>query len=332
MSINTISEEELIIYVGDSQVTEKQPLKQAVIEFWTWLYSSFPNATIIHGGDFFECSSHHHELVHQMLELILKFKKFILVTGNHDVSYMKGNILKPFQLHTNIIVYEQKTIFEENGIKFIALPHINYKEKVYEEITNEEIGNDIDYSICHFEPIQESFDKKSGVELQFKVNTAHIFSHIHRHREFIDNFGNKVLIAGGVVPIKNGEEDWEKNVYIIKKGSYEKIKVPQYFTYETIEYGETPSKDTNILNVIEAPSKQAVYEMYKKYNIRQEGIKLKRTDVNKKQLTIEDVKNTFEGDNLLAPFIKFSEEESDIKTEVYDECILRLSKTYEEVK
>ena len=64
----------MIIYVGDSQVTEKQPLKQSIVNFWNWLYENYPEATIIHGGDFFEASSHHHSLVNEMLELILKLK------------------------------------------------------------------------------------------------------------------------------------------------------------------------------------------------------------------------------------------------------------------
>lgn len=264
----------MIIYVGDSQISEKEPLKQGVVTFWDWLYSTYPDATIIHGGDFFEKSNHHHSLVDQMLGIILKFKDIHIVVGNHDKSQTFGCILETFKRHPNIKVYDDLTFFKVEGINFIALPYKGSKNKEYENIKNESLIEEVDYSVCHFEPIQESFNKQTGVELKFNPKIAHIFSHIHRHREFIDNYGNKVLIAGGVVPIKNGEQDWEKNVYVLEKKGYSKIKVPQIFTYETIEYGSFPANKNNILNVIKAPSVPSVHSMYKDYYIREEGIEL----------------------------------------------------------
>jgi hypothetical protein len=248
--------------------------------------------------------------------MLSQFKDFRIINGNHDQSARLGSILLPLRQHDNITVYDNECEIVIDDIKLLILPFKNsYRD--YENLEIEDYR--FDYSINHFTPIQEAFSNE-GVELKFKVNTAHIFNHIHRHREFVDNFGNKVLITGSIMDTRFGEQDWEKNIYRVFKSSYDKIEVPKFFTHETVSYGQEPSSKMNIVNVIDAPSKQMVYEKYKDYYIRDAGIKLLRTENTK-----ESFKHEFESANILEKFKKYSQE-NNLSKEVSEECSSRLSR------
>jgi hypothetical protein len=302
-----------IIFVADIHCQNKNPHRTATLDFLKWLLENYKEDIIISGGDIFDKSSIHHDLVDEVVSILKQFKDFRIVAGNHEISSKLGNILKPLRHHNNIIIYYEKTEFEIDEIKFIALPSSESKEKSYEQIQGT-----WDYSLCHFMPIQESFGN-GGIELKFKVNVAHLFAHVHRHREFTDNFGNKVLIGGSVVNYRYGEQDWEKNIYRIDKNGYEKIKVPQFFTYETIEFGQEPSNPNNIINIKNATSWEAVHERYKNCYIREEGIEYIKTDN-----TIQIENTTFEDSTLKQKFKFFAvdrglpEEESRVCFEYID--------------
>jgi hypothetical protein len=301
-----------IIFVADIHVQNKEPHRIATLKFLKWLLENYKNDIILQGGDLFDKSSVHHDLVDEVIEILKQFKDFRLVNGNHEISSKLGNILKPLRHHNNITVYYEKTEFEINGIKFIALPSSESKEKSYEEIKET-----YDYSVCHFMPIQESFGN-GGIELKFKA--THLFSHIHRYREFIDNFRNKCLIAGAVVSTKYGEQDWEKNIYKIDKNGYEKIKVPQFFIYETIEFGQEPSSSNNILNIKNATSWEAVYEKYKRCYIREEGVEFVKTEGN-----LEFEQKEFEGSSLKQKFNIFQLDRG-LSKEVSEKCFEYIDK------
>jgi len=302
------------IHVGDIHCKEKQPFKQASLNFLNWLLENYKEETIIQGGDFFDSSSHQHKYMDEIIQIISQFKDFRIINGNHDQSARLGSILFPLRQHKNITIYDG--IFEIiiDDINLILLPFQNsYKD--YENLKVEDYR--FDYSINHFTPIQEAFSNE-GIELKFKVNTAHIFNHIHRHREFIDNFGNNVLITGSIMDTRFGEQGWEKNIYRVSKESYEKISVPQFFTYETVSYGEVPESKDNIINVIDAPNKKLVFEKYKEYYIREAGIKLLRTEN-----TQGTFKQEFESTNILQKFKKYSIDKA-LSKEVSEECSSRL--------
>jgi len=301
-----------IIYCGDIQIQNKEPYKSSCLSFLTWLLENYKDDIILQGGDLFDKSSMNHDIVDNVIEIITKFKDFRIISGNHEISDKMGNILKPLRHHRNIKIYYEKTEFEIEGIKFIALPSLNHHEKEYGNIQGS-----WDYSLCHFEPIQESFNN-SGIELKFKA--THLFSHIHRYREFIDNFKNKVLIAGSVINYRYGEQDWEKNIYKITKEKYEKIKVPFYFTYETLEYGQMPSNKNNILHIKNVPSWEALYKIYKEYNIREEGIEFIKTENDIKLDSTE-----FESSDLKQKFSIFAVDKG-LTKEVSDLCFQYIDK------
>ena len=304
-----------IINVGDIQAQNKEPHRSSCLKFLQWLLENFRDDIIIQGGDLFDRSSLPHDLINEILDILLQFKDFRIVSGNHEISDRLGNILKPLQHHKNLTIYTEKTEFEINGISFIALPSLLHNEK--EEY--EAIEGNWDYSLCHFTPIQESFGDE-GIELKFKVNVAHLFAHIHRHREFIDNFGNKILITGSVINYRYGEQDWEKNIYKINKNGYEKIKVPLFFTYETIEFGDQPANLNNILNIKNVPSWEILYKKYGKYFIRREGLEFIKTDDN---LTFD--RQEFEYSDLIKKF-KIYSIDAGLPKNVEEKCFYYIDK------
>jgi hypothetical protein len=259
----------MIIFVGDLHCKEESPYRESCISFLNWLYDNYGDATILHGGDLFDSSSHHHDLVHEVVTIVSKFKDFRIITGNHDRSGRLGNIIKPFSNYKNITVYEKKEEVSIEGIDFLILP---YRKADLPEYSS--IEGVWDYSLSHITPIQEAFGDE-GTELRFKARVAHVFAHIHRYRKYVDNFGNNCLIAGSVVNTRYGEQDWEKNIYVIQKHEYIRVPVPQTFTYETIEFGSFPINPSNILNIVNAPDKNSVFNVYKNYHIRESGIEIK---------------------------------------------------------
>lgn len=273
----------MIIFFTDLHCQENEPHREACLSFLDNLYKNHKDDTIICGGDLFHQSSHHHNLVYDVLEKIKKFKDFRIVVGNHEISRKLGNILLPLKHHSNITIYDEQKEDVIEGISFIFLPSKPHKEKIYEQI------NGIwDYSISHFEPIQESFINE-GIELKFKTNVCHLFGHIHKHNEYKDNHNNNILIAGSCISTRYGEQDWKKYYYILHKDKYEKILIKETFTYEDIEYGNFPINKNNILNIKNAPSFDSVYDLYKDYYIRKEGIEINRVQNN--SITIVETTN-----------------------------------------
>jgi hypothetical protein len=304
-----------IIVVGDIQIQNQEPQRSSCLKFLQWLLENHKDDTILQAGDFFDKSSIHHNLTDEVLEILMQFKDFRILSGNHDFSDRLGNILKPWRHYNNITIYTKQTEFEIDGISFIVLPSLPYNEK--EEY--EKIEGQWDYSICHFTPIQEAFGGE-GIELKFKTNIAHLFAHIHRHREFIDNFGNKALITGSVINYRYGEQEWEKNIYKITKEGYEKIKVPFFFTYETLEFGQEPSDPNNILNIKEVPSWEELHKKYGNYNIRREGLEFIQTEEN---LTFD--RKEFEHSDLAQKFNIFSID-AGIPKNVEERCYYYINK------
>jgi len=291
----------MIIFCGDLHCKEESPFRESSLNFLNWLYDNYKDATIIQGGDLFDSSSHHHDLVFEVISIISKFKDFRILSGNHGISHRLGHILKPFDNYPNITVYNELSEVEIEGIKFIILP---FKRSESDLHVYREIKGVWDYSLSHLTPIQESFGDE-GIELSFKPRVAHVFAHIHRHREYTDNFGNNCLIAGSVVNTRHGEQDWGKYIFELSKNSYKKIEVPQLFTYENIEFGEFPENKNNILNIFNAPDKDSASELYKDYHIRDSGIAIKDAQNSN---NVKDI--NFNKDSIISKYIEFCQLEA----------------------
>lgn len=286
----------MIIYFGDLHIKEIEPHRTASIQFLNWLKDNYKDDTIICGGDLFNSSLINHNLVLEVITILKQFKDFRIFSGNHDMSSKKiGNILLPISSYDNITIYRKQKEIKIDDINFIILPNTYSENKEYENIKGE-----WDYSLNHFTPIQEAFGDE-GIELKFNVKVSHIFSHIHRHNIYKDNYNNNILIAGSVINTRHGEQDWKKYIYKLEKDKYEKIEVPYFFTYKTIEYGEEIEKNNDIYNVINAPSIPSVLEKYKNNYIREEGIELILLNENEQKEN-----NCIEKNSLKKDFVIFS--------------------------
>jgi len=108
----------------------------------------------------------------------------------------------------------------------------------------------------------------------------------HTPTEFISHNNNHYVI-GVPLPTRYGEHEHEHVIYEITD-HIEKIKVPNYFTYEDIEYGEMPNNKNNIYNIKNAPSHQLVKSTYKDYYIRDEGIEYIENEEELKDVVIDE--------------------------------------------
>jgi hypothetical protein len=302
-----------IIYVADLHLSEKEPYKTATINVLKYLLEHYKDDIIIQGGDLFDSSRHSHDFVYEVTQLLLQFSDIRLLQGNHDQSYALGSILKSLKHHKNITVYKDIIKEEINDINFQIIPYQygDLKEKC------ESIAEECDYSLSHIMPIQEAFNNE-GIELKFKANVAHIFAHVHRYREFKDNFGNPCLIAGISSMHRHGEQDWENNIYELQKDKFIKIPIPKFMDIKTIQYGDKVSDKNVLYNVENAPDMNSVYEMYKDFYIRREGVTYKQSEE-------KNFKNFSLDNNLITGWTDCAEEEG-MDTDIFNEGIKQIER------
>jgi len=283
-----------IVVVSDIHAKTEEPYRSAINKFFKWLLESYniKETAFIFLGDMFDMSLPHNE-VRDEITSYLKKMDAIIITGNHDTSKRNGNSLLSLKHHSNIIVYEKETEFELCGFHCLALPH-QYDMKHYPELTGE-----YDFVFTHITPKGCSADFGDGVELKVKAKYF-IHGHIHVSQKI-----NNHIIPGVPLPTRHGEHLFKPTITIISgDASLLDVLVPEYFTYETIEYGTMPKTKNNILNIIKAPSVQQVYDMYNGYYIRKEGIELELIGDNK------DQKVSFERGSIIDKFIKYVDEQN----------------------
>ena len=266
-----------IIVIGDIHFkTEPKPFHDGLMKlFYEHLIPEYGNCKIILTGDVLDSASKvRWDLYDEMINIFSKFKEVHINLGNHDYSDTVGNSLKPLNRLSNIQIYDKETEVEINGLKFLFLPyqHLDYMQKVY---TNYKWEGD--YVITHIAPPNTSFGIGEIALMDIKVNYAIIHGHIHTHSKFSDTNNNMNIILGVPQTTRNLEQNAIKHICLIdtNKGDYQLKQLPIYFTIQDIEYGEFPENRNNLLNIKNAPSKKAVFDMYKEYFIRLEGIECK---------------------------------------------------------
>lgn len=312
MSKNT-GEYMSIIIVGDLHLKQKEPFFQVSKQFLNWLDENYREQEMVFAGDIFDSSSPMWIVYKEFKEFLMKRKNYTyIVKGNHDTSKNKGCSLSAFNLIDNVIVYEDYQEVKIQNHKFLILPFI-YDYKSFQGLSGE-----YDFIFTHLMPKEFQFGDE-GVEFS-KLKGKFIHGHHHIRADFQDRFNNEHIIVGVPYETRNGEAQPHRIIEIKNDKSICEIDVPLFFTHETISYGQEPSNKMNIINVIDAPSKQLVYEKYKEYYIRDTGIKLLRTENTK-----ESFKHEFESANILEKFKKYSQE-NNLSKEVSEECSSRLSR------
>jgi hypothetical protein len=210
----------------------------------------------------------------KVISYLLQFKEVHIVTGNHDRSDQIGNSLLPLKHFRTIYVYEDVVEVYIEGILFLMLPFQGLdKMKEYPSIKKE-----YDYVVTHIAPPGTSWGI-GEIDLNLTVKKAIINGHIHNYKTWKDKLGNTQYLIGTPQCTRNLEQkDERKGIEInCKTKDYTLIDLPVFYTIEDIEYGNEPTSKNNLLNIKNAPSVVAVYEKYKGYNIRHEGIQILRT-------------------------------------------------------
>ncbi len=298
-----------MIVVGDLHIKRKEPYFSAITSFLYWLIGKYNNETILFLGDLYDSSSPHGDIEEFIASWLKQFKEVHIITGNHDYSKKSGNALLQLRQHPNISVYTDITeiIIEEKKCLLLPFKYGNIKEE-YESLTGT-----YDYIFTHITPLECAF-KDEGIQLNLRGTYIH--GHTHMQKFFVDDIGNNHHVLGVPIPTRHLEEQQPHAVMSISKdGSHDSILVPQTFTYETIEFGDEPENKNNILNILNAPSMNNVYESYKGYFIREEGVTIKIDDTD---CDIEETINI--NDDIKSVFMDYSKEKA-LPKEIVNCCL-----------
>jgi DNA repair exonuclease SbcCD nuclease subunit len=292
-----------MIVISDLHTKLKEPFYSSIKQFLTHIADTYPDQEILQLGDFFDSSTVHSNVLYEIIEIVKRYKKLHIVQGNHSVSRRMGSLLEPLKHYSNIRVYDNLTEIEIENHKCLMVPWIYNSKEEYEKIEWEG-----DYAFFHVTNEEDSFGNE-GINTD-KIKAYQIFGHTHTKRMVINNKVSK-YIMGVNIPTKNLEIsnpymmiDSEKNIACIEP--------PRYFSYQTLNYGEFPENKDNILNITGAPSFTSVFEMYKGYNVRKEGIEILRTE-NEEQIE----NNTFELGTMIEKFSIYSNNRK-LPKEVHD--------------
>lgn len=280
-----------MVVISDLHCKNEEPFLSSIKQFLEYLIKIYPDEEFIHLGDLWDSSSPFSRMEYEIVSIIKKAKKWHQLSGNHDQSRRASNALFPMINIDNIIVYDKATEVEIEGFKCLVLPWIRNAKEVCEQI--EWKG---DYCFNHLTNKEDSFNGEF-VDLS-KVNAYKIYGHTHTRRDL----GKDGYVMGVNLPTRNLEI---ANPFIkinAKEKTIEYIDPPKYFEYQTLNYGEFPENKNNILNIKQAPSYPSVYEMYKGYYIRKEGIEILRTEND------FDSNVVFETGNIIDKFNKYAKE------------------------
>jgi predicted phosphodiesterase len=283
-----------MICVGDLHLKKTEPYFSAQKQFLNWLNENYSDITLVLIGDIFDSAPHH--------DLLYEFKSFLkkrnsstfIIQGNHDFSYKSGLYLKSFDLMDNVFVYFEPTEVFIDKYKCLMLPHKSGDMKTeYESLK----GN-FDFVFSHITHYKEAFGDE-GIDLQIKAK-KYLYGHTHTKATHNDH-----IICGVPIITRNGE--FNNPIYEIESnGHIMEIEVPIFLDIQTINY-DTNEKILNksfIYNIKNAPSVKNVYEKFRGYYIRHEGIELKQTLID------SEVKFDFDANDLLKYFKLFVNEKN----------------------
>jgi len=279
-----------MIVIADLHIKSVEPFYSSIKQFLEHLIETYPNDEVVQLGDIFDTSTIHGDVLYEITDILKRFKKIHILQGNHDTSRRAGLLTKHMNHHDNIVVYDKMTEVEIEGHRCLMCPWIYNSKEVYEQV-----GWEGSYAFFHVTNPEDSFHEEDGVNTD-KIKAYQVFGHTHTSHYIRDN----KIVLGIQIPSRNLETACDY-LYVDKNGGKDFIVPPKYFEYQDINYGEFPENKNNIINVRNAPSFQSVWDMYKGYNVRREGIELLRTE-NKE----DQEKVAFELGNIVEKFQGYS--------------------------
>ena len=255
-----------MIVIGDIHAKSKEPFRSSILKFFDSMLFKYSEETVILCGDLFDTSAPHNDIIYEIVYKLLLFKKIYIINGNHDNSKIKGSVLLPFSHHDSIEVLNLVTEITIENKKCIFIPYAyNNMREEYEGLE----GN-YDFIFTHITPLECAFGEE-GMDL--KLEGTYIHGHTHIQKDFTDKHDNKHYVLGVPLPTRHLEQNQDHRILKIDD-EFTFAPVEQYFTYETINFGDEVKDKNNIINVKNAPSVQAVLDKYKGFYIREEGIEI----------------------------------------------------------
>lgn len=252
------------------------PYNKGLDKLFLYMLEKFPEHAWIFTGDFFDDDVMHYGVITHAVKLLSKHNnKKIIVTGNHELGNY-GNILAPLR-YSNVEIKYEKSSQKLGDFKVTYFPYLSKLRdmKLYEDHEDE-----LDISVAHFALPGQNFGSADEISLKCKANIAHVNGHIHLPSQNSNEFGNFVTV-GVPQPTRNLEQFHQPCVVEIdENGKFSLVELPRFFTIEDVKFGELPKHENSIVNVVDAPSIDAVRAEYKDFNVREEGVKLKRTEID----------------------------------------------------
>lgn len=287
-----------IYVIGDLHIKPSEPHLKAVRKLFDFLNVVVTkDDSIIQLGDFFDSSSVHHSLVYDLIDRTKKIgKHWYILRGNHDQSVIRGNILLPFDHFDHISIFETPEYLEIEGKLCYMLPYMkNAKEQI------ENISWTGDYAFFHLTNPEDEFVSGEGINTD-NIEAFQVFGHTHIHKKYKTSRGYHKVVLGTPLCTRQGEQN--NSILKISDTKIEYLDHGITFAYEDIDYGSFPVSKDNIINVKKAPSVKSVYDMYKDYYIREEGIELLIDE------TIGEETFSFHAGNIKESFVSYSKEKS----------------------
>jgi calcineurin-like phosphoesterase family protein len=287
-----------IIFIGDVHWKER-PYSLGLDKLFEYWAKNYSNSIFIFTGDFFDTSRPHWVTYRKTVRLLKNLKSEIhILQGNHDTYANVGSALEPLEEH-GFNIYNKKTEVEIQGIKFLFLPHTDVKSmSKYPEIEFED-----GIIVTHFAPPKSNWGV-GELDLPLVRNSTIIHGHIHNSELNRRTWeGNVEHIIGVPQTTRQGEEGVSKYMGILKENSKVTFeKLPTFFDIYTLKFGEKPSlpeEVTGLFKITDAPSEQAVYDLYPDIFIKDDEIGITTKEITLQ--TLDDIKK--ENGNLLEPLI-----------------------------
>lgn len=269
-----------IIKVGDLHFEHTHPFRKAGESFVDWLCSQdFNNEenVIVFSGDILNKSISSGEVNNLMMELFrrLKFKRVIVITGNHDLSRTKGSGLKPLVQFSNAEIIDTPQVVMIDNIKTIMLPYYypytikGYTTMEKDFLNLETIFHNPDILFGHYtnETISMFGESIDTSYLNAKIT---ILGHIHHKSK--DYIGTPI--------ITRSDEAHKESIiisYDTETTNIEEIKVPMFLDYDDIEFDKLSlykEKDYPIIyDVYNIPSIEAFSDIPKNIIVRNKFVK-----------------------------------------------------------
>lgn len=265
---------ENLIIVGDIHTRLKQPYFLSKQAFFDWLLDNpdynNENNSILLLGDLADTPKLDGLLNEYLIDVVLnrmKFKRIIILTGNHDSRRREGNYLKSLAPLPGVEIIEKLTELEIGNLSILALPHYVTKKKgdipmrqYYEGLAeDQELAHDYDFICGHF-PDETQIEFAKGINLS-GLSGKRIMGDIHTPSE--NYLGTPVINR-----LDEKGKDSRIAVVDLQTKEYRYDDVPKFLDFYDLDY-ENPDKNIGFetpykLFIMEnAPSREAAVELCK---------------------------------------------------------------------